>query len=293
MDGVETEMRSIINLIRPHQYVKNLFVFAPMLFALRWEKPVVIESLLIFVLFSLLASSVYIMNDINDVEEDRAHPEKRFRPIASGEIGRTKAFSILSVLLGTSLVSGFYMDVYLFVILMSYFLLNVAYSLRLKHIPILDISIISVGFVLRIFAGSVAIDTPPSMWIVLVTFLLSLFLALAKRRDDVLLSIRGKQTRKNIDGYNLEFVNAAMVLMSGVVIMSYILYTISAEVQGRLNTHYLYLTSFFVVIGIMRYMQITFVEENSGSPTKIVLKDRFLQITIVLWLIAFMIIVKY
>jgi len=293
MDGVETEMKSIINLIRPHQYIKNLFVFAPMLFAFRWESSVVIESLLIFVLFSLLASSVYIMNDINDVEEDRAHPTKKHRPIASGAIGKSKAYAILAIFLSVSLGVGYYTDINLFIILLAYFILNVAYSIKLKRIPILDIAIISIGFVLRVFAGSVAIDTPPSMWIVLVTFLLSLFLALAKRRDDVLLSIQGKQTRKNIDGYNFEFVNAAMVLMAGVVIMSYILYTISSEVQNRLNTHYLYLTSFFVVLGIMRYMQITFVEENSGSPTKVVLKDRFLQITIALWLIAFMIIVKY
>lgn len=124
------------------------------------------------------------------------------------------------------------------------------------------------------------------------TFLLALFLAIAKRRDDVILSNKGKETRKNIDGYNLEFVNAVMVFMSGVIVVSYILYTVSDDVIKRLHTENLYLTSSFVILGIMRYMQITFVEENSGSPTKIVLKDRFLQITILLWLLSFFLVVN-
>lgn len=124
------------------------------------------------------------------------------------------------------------------------------------------------------------------------TFLLALFLALAKRRDDVLLALDGQQTRKNIDGYNLEFVNASMVLMAGVVIVSYIMYTISPAVTARLGTEYLYLTSFFVILGILRYMQITFVEENSGSPTRVVIKDTFLKLTIFFWLLSFVGIVK-
>jgi len=119
------------------------------------------------------------------------------------------------------------------------------------------------------------------------TFLLALFLALAKRRDDVLLSCQGLNTRKSIDGYNLDFVNAAMIIMASVTVVAYIFYTISAEVQLRLQTEHLYLTVIFVLIGILRYMQITFVENNSGSPTKIVLKDRFLQLTILSWAASF------
>ena len=124
------------------------------------------------------------------------------------------------------------------------------------------------------------------------TFLLAIFLALAKRRDDVLLSLGGQETRKNIDGYNLEFVNASMVLMAGVVIVSYIQYTISPEVIARLGSHYLYLTSFFVILGVLRYMQITFVEQNSGSPTKVLIRDTFMKLTIIFWLISFIMIVK-
>jgi len=145
---------------------------------------------------------------------------------------------------------------------------------------------------LRILAGAFLIQLSPSTWIVLVTFLLALFLALAKRRDDCLLAREGKKTRKNIDGYNLEMVNASMTLMAGVTIVAYIMYTVSPEVIVRLGTHNLYLTSFFVILGIMRYMQVTFVEQNSGSPTKLILKDRFLQLVLVGWIVSFYIIIK-
>jgi hypothetical protein len=130
------------------------------------------------------------------------------------------------------------------------------------------------------------------MWIVLVTFVLALFLALAKRRDDCLLALDGKKTRKNIDGYNLEMLNAAMTLMAGVTVVAYIMYTVSPEVIERLGTHNLYITALFVIIGILRYMQLTFVEQNSGNPTKLVLKDRFLQITIILWITSFYLIIR-
>jgi 4-hydroxybenzoate polyprenyltransferase len=227
-----------------------------------------------------------------DIEEDRQHPKKKHRPLASGAISKNTAKILILFLSIFSFLMAFLVNINLFSVLVFYFLLNVAYSLKLKHITIVDIFIIATGFVLRLFAGATVIDNQLSMYIIIMTFLLALFLAIAKRRDDVVLSSQGKETRKNIDGYNLEFVNAIMVFMSGVIVVSYILYTVSADVIERLQTEHLYLTSFFVILGIMRYMQITFVEENSGSPTKIVLKDRFLQITILFWLISFFVIVN-
>ncbi len=140
---------------------------------------------------------------------------------------------------------------------------------------------------MRVFAGAAVIGISVSMWIVLMTFLLALFLAIAKRRDDVLLANSGVKVRKNIDGYTVEFINAAMVIMSSVVIVSYIFYTISEEVEKRLHTHNLYLTVIFVIVGILRYMQITMVENNSGNPSKLLLKDRFLQLTILGWILVF------
>jgi len=285
-------MKNIIKILRPHQYIKNLFIFAPLLFSFNFELNGFINITMAFILFSIIASSIYIFNDYMDIDEDRKHPSKRNRPLASGKISQKTARYLFLGLSSVSLISSFVVSLDLFIILLIYFMLNIAYSLKLKHIPIVDIFIISTGFVLRLFAGSSTIDAKLSMWIIIMTFLLALFLAIAKRRDDVLLSLQGQKTRKNIDGYNLEFVNAVMVLMASVIIVSYILYTVSAEVTSRLQANYLYLTAFFVILGIMRYMQVTFVEEKSGSPTKIVLKDKFLQVTILCWLISFFIVVK-
>ena len=246
-----------------------------------------ISGFITFIIFSITASSIYVLNDLKDINEDRAHPVKCSRPVASGAISIRNAIFIFIFLLTLGLASSYWYSIELFYVVSLYVILNILYSLKLKHISIVDISIISIGFVLRIFAGSTVISTQPSMWIVLMTFLLALFLALAKRRDDVNLAAGGLKTRKNIDGYNLEFVNAAMVIMASVVIVSYVFYTVSDAVQQRLNNEFLYLTVFFVILGVMRYMQITFVESNSGSPTKIVLKDRFLQLTIALWASSF------
>jgi len=251
-----------------------------------------IDTLLAFILFSILASAIYIFNDLMDIDEDRQHPTKKNRPLASGAVSIQTAKLLILVLSLVSLSISFVLSIYLFAILLIYFILNILYSLKLKHISILDIFIIATGFVLRLFAGSAVTNIELSMWIIITTFLLAIFLALAKRRDDVLLSLAGQETRKNIDGYNLEFVNAAMVLMAGVVIVSYIQYTISAEVIARLGSHYLYLTSFFVILGVLRYMQITFVEEDSGSPTKVVIRDSFLKMTIFFWLLSFVVITK-
>jgi 4-hydroxybenzoate polyprenyltransferase len=175
------------------------------------------------------------------------------------------------------------------VVVSIYFILNLAYSLKLKHVPLLDISIIAVGFVLRVVAGGVIPDIFVSHWILMMTFLLALFLGLAKRRDDVKIFMEsGKKMRKSIDGYNLEFINTGMVLMGGVTIVCYIMYTLSDEVVLRLG-NYLYLTSLFVILGVLRYLQITFVKENSGNPTKILLKDIFIQMVLVGFIISFVV----
>jgi len=227
-----------------------------------------------------------------DIEEDKAHPTKKNRPLASGKVKKPTAQLLIIMMSFFTLTTALFINIQLFTVLFIYFVLNIAYSLKLKHISILDIFIIATGFVLRLFAGSAVTNIELSMWIIVMTFLLAIFLALAKRRDDVLLSLAGQETRKNIDGYNLEFVNASMVLMAGVVIVSYVQYTISPEVIARIGSEHLYLTAFFVILGVLRYMQITFVEEDSGSPTKVVIRDRFLRLTIFFWLLSFVVITK-
>ena len=266
-----------------------MFVFAPLFFSYSFESGVLIQTLVAFVLFSLTASAIYVLNDIKDVDSDRQHPSKKNRPLASGEVSIKSAWIIFLVLASSAMVISSIYHWELFQVLIAYFILNVAYSMGLKHVALVDVCMISVGFILRLFAGSVFLPQQLSMWIIVMTFLLATFLAIAKRRDDVVLSLSGKETRKNVDGYNLEFVNAAMTFMSAVIIVCYIQYTISDEVILRLQSNYIYLTSVFVILGILRYMQITFVENKSGSPTMIVLTDRFLQLTILAWLVSFLV----
>lgn len=285
-------MKQIIILLRLHQWIKNIFIFAPFFFTFNFNTDLLMILSIGFILFSFAASGIYILNDYHDIAEDRLHPTKKNRPLASGAVSKHTAVVLMVGLIGMASIGSIMLSPIFALIIAIYLILNMAYTFKLKHISILDISIIALGFVLRIFAGAVLINTEPSMWIVLVTFLLALFLALAKRRDDCLLALDGKKTRKNIDGYNLEMVNAAMTLMAGVTVVSYLMYTVSSEVTERLGTHNLYLTSAFVIIGILRYMQLTFVEKNSGSPTKLVLKDRFLQLVLIGWIISFYIIAK-
>ena len=287
--GCIVKLSTIIKLMRPQQYIKNLFIFLPLFFALKIsDTELLTNAFIAFIAFSLTASAVYVLNDYHDIEEDRQHPTKRDRPLASGAISKVQALGIMAVLF----VAGFglmaMLSLQAVMILLAYVIMNIAYSLYLKHIAILDVTIIAIGFVLRLFIGSVVTNIPLSMWIVVMTFLLALFMALAKRRDDVLIYLdTGKKMRKVIDGYNLQFLDTAMAIMASVVIVSYTIYTTSPEVVERVHSQYLYLTALFVILGIMRYLQITFVLKDSGSPTKIVFEDRFIQLTLLGWIITF------
>ncbi len=275
--------------MRPHQYIKNLFIFLPLFFALKiTDTTLLFNAFIAFIAFSLTASAIYSLNDYHDIEEDREHPKKRNRPLASGAITKKEAVVMMVMLSVTGFVLMTSLSFNAAAILGAYVVMNVAYSFFLKHVAIVDVTIIAVGFVLRLFIGSAVTGIPLSMWIVIMTFLLALFMALAKRRDDVLIYLNtGKKMRKVIDGYNLQFLDTAMAIMASVVIVAYTIYTTSAEVVARVHSEYLYLTALFVILGILRYMQIAFVQQDSGSPTKIVLKDRFMQLTIVGWGVAF------
>lgn len=287
--GNHLQLSSIIKLMRPHQYIKNLFIFLPLFFAMKiTDLSLLTNGIIAFIAFSLTASAIYTLNDYHDIEEDREHPKKKNRPLASGDISKSQAIIIMAVLgiTGFSLMAT--LSLKAVGIISAYVTMNVAYSFYLKHIAILDVTIIALGFVLRLFIGSAVTGIPLSMWIVLITFLLALFMALAKRRDDVLIYLdTGKKMRKVIDGYNLQFLDTAMAIMASVVIVAYTIYTTSPEVVARINSNYLYLTSFFVILGIMRYLQVAFVFKDSGSPTKIVLKDRFMQLTLIGWVLTF------
>lgn len=282
-------LREYIRLLRIPQYIKNVFIFLPLFFAFQITDPVLfVRATAAFVSFCLIASGVYIFNDIRDIEDDRRHPAKKDRPLASGSVSKNAAVVIMLCLFMSGFATAMLLDAHLLYPVGLYLILNFWYAIRLKHIPIVDIFIIASGFILRIFVGAVATASHTSMWIITMTFLLALFLALAKRRDDVLIYLRSeKKVRKSIDGYNLVFIDSAMVSMSAVIIVAYIMYTVSPDVIARMKTDNLFVTTTFVVMGIMRYMQLTLVEEASGSPTEIVIKDRFIQLSILGWVATF------
>ncbi|RUM66229.1 MAG: prenyltransferase, partial [Sulfurospirillum sp.] len=204
MHEFSSHKKSIIRLLRPHQYIKNLFIFFPIFFALKiTDFDLLFKAFVAFVAFSLVASAIYVLNDYFDIEVDKVHPKKRFRPLASGEISKEQARVIMLVLfiLGFFLMSLLSLKATLFLGL--YALMNVAYSIKLKHISIVDTVTIAVGFVLRLFVGSAVTGIVLSKWIVIMVFLLALFLALAKRRDDVLIFLKnGTQSREVIKNYN-------------------------------------------------------------------------------------------
>ena len=272
-----------------------MFLFIPVFFAGKIFSLETITHLLGgFFCFSMVASSIYIINDYRDIEDDQKHPTKQFRPLASGAVSKTAAILICILFLTIGFtVAWLIRDKFLFV-LGIYFLLNLGYSFGLKTIPILDIIIVAIGFVLRVKAGAVIAFVGLSEWLVIMVFLLALFMALAKRRDDVLLKLAsGTDMRKSVKGYNLEFINVAISLICAVIVVAYFMYTTSTEIIARLQTYRLYYTCLFVLAGILRYLQLVFVQEDSQSPTKILYKDRFIQLTILLWIFSFYLILYF
>ena len=278
-----------VKLLRPKDWAKNLFLFIPLFFAGEiFNVELIISVFLGLIAFSFIASSIYIINDYRDIEDDRKHPVKCKRPLASGAVSKPAALVICALLIVAGFtLAWFIRDKFLFV-LGIYFFINLGYSLGLKNIPILDIILLASGFVLRIKAGSVISYITLSEWIIIMVFLLAVFMAVGKRRDDVLLKLSsGTDMRKSIKGYNLEFLNILLALVCAVIVVAYLMYTMSEEVAVRMGTHRLYYTCLFVLGGIMRYLQIIYVSTDSGSPTKILYKDRFIQITLLLWIASY------
>jgi len=286
-------LKNYIDLMRPSQYFKNLFIFAPLFFGLKITNiELLLSTFVAFLSFSLIASAVYIFNDYHDVEEDKLHPTKKNRPLASGSISKKAALLLMLMLLLVGLCIFSLLGRQMLYIVFVYLVINIAYTIKLKHVAIIDVFIIAIGFVLRLFIGSAVTNIELSMWIILMTFLLALFLALAKRRDDVLIFLSsGDKARKVIDGYNIDIVNLSMTIIASVNIVSYIMYTVSPEVIKKAHTDKLYLSVVFVLLGIMRYLQITFVEKKSGSPSDILLRDRFIQLTISGWILTLWILI--
>ena len=289
-------MKKTLLLIRPQQWIKNGFVLIPMFFGGRLlNADDAIASVVTFFAFSCAASAIYCFNDIVDVDADRRHPVKCRRPIASGAVSVPTAYALMAVLVLLSALLLFFLPQRAGEtagIVAFYFLLNMAYCLWLKRHAIIDVCTVAFGFVLRILAGGMACNVAVSNWLVLMTFLLALFLSFAKRRDDVLrMNETGEPPRRNTIRYNITFVNQAITITGTVTLVCYIMYTVSPEVVSRFHAPYLYLTSIFVLVGLLRYMQLTVVDEVSGDPTKILLRDRFTQAIVVAWIMVFLLII--
>jgi decaprenyl-phosphate phosphoribosyltransferase len=278
---------AILTLMRPHQWVKNAFVAAPLFFtpqALSWDSVGLV--LVGIASFCLVASAVYILNDYVDCEADKLHPKKCRRPIASGQVTPAAALATFSVLLALGLTTAFSLDAAFGAAAALYFVVNVAYCLALKHVSIVDVMTITFGFVLRVVAGATLIGANISVWIIMCTGLIALFLALAKRRDDLAKSLDGTH-RPALDGYTKPFLDSVISVVLGALLIAYMMYTTDEEVAARLDTEQLYVTVPFVLAGILRYLQIALVEERSGAPTVVVLSDGFLIGCMALWLAVF------
>ncbi len=285
-----------IRLIRPSHWVKNMFVFMPLFFGHQLLNiPLLLNAMVMCVSFSFIASAVYCLNDIIDVEADRRHPVKCKRPIASGDVSVPTAYLMMLILIAMSISVLFLSSVGVvsgICVIAAYLLMEIAYCLKLKRYAIIDVCMLSLGFVLRIIAGGVVTDIVISHWLVMMTFLLTLFLGIAKRRDDVLkMMSTGIAPRHNTKRYNLTFVNNAITITASVMLVCYIMYTVSPEVTENFHTRYLYLTSIFVLIGLLRYMQLAVVDEKTGDPTKILLHDRFTQLVVAAWGLTFLLII--
>ncbi len=276
-------------LLRFHQYIKNFFIFLPVFFGLKiFDYYPLIATSAAFSAFCLVSSAVYIFNDYIDREADKKHPTKCRRPLAAGSVTIKSAAILMAGLLSSGLMIAFTINIHIFILIVSYVILNILYSVKLKQIAIIDVFIISAGFVIRIYIGYEASGIMVSEWLIIMTFLLALFLALAKRRDDLIIFHEsGNKMRKVIDGYSLEFLNVTIMVMTSVLIVSYIMYTVSPEIRWRAGSDKLYLTVIWVIMGLMRYLHVIYVANNSGSPTMVLLKDRFLQIIVIGWLVTF------
>jgi len=276
-------------LLRPRDWAKNLFLFIPLFFSGELFIWSLYPNLFLgFIAFCFIASSIYIINDYRDIEQDKKHPEKSKRPLASGLVSKKLAILICILLIIAGFTISYFIREKFMFVLGIYFLVNLFYSFGVKNIPILDIIILSIGFVLRVKAGAVIVLVGVSEWLNIMIFLLALFMAIGKRRDDVLLKLSsGTDMRRAIKGYNLDFLNVAIALVCAVIVVAYLMYTMSPEVLKRMGTYRLYYTCLFVLAGIMRYLQIIFVQSASGSPTKILYKDRFIQVSLILWIASF------
>jgi 4-hydroxybenzoate polyprenyltransferase len=284
-------MKTVLNyieMLRPRQWVKNVFVFAGLIFSRHfYYGESITTAIAAFVVFCALSSSVYILNDVLDYEEDKVHPTKRDRPIAAGAIPRTTAV-VLSFIIGiVALYGAHFINARFLYICLLYAVMMILYSVAVKHIIILDVLFVAVGYVLRAIAGAVAISVEISAWLLLCTLLFALFLVVSKRRTEiVLLGDDALRHRKTLDQYSVTMLDQMIAIVTSACIVSYCLYTLAPETVAKFNTRNLIFTVPFVVYGIFRYLYITYKRTEAAVPEQALLTDAPLLVCFILWVVV-------
>ncbi|HHW57159.1 MAG TPA: decaprenyl-phosphate phosphoribosyltransferase [Clostridia bacterium] len=276
--------------MRPKQWIKNVFVLAALVFSRKMLDALSFERALAgFLLFCAVSSSVYIINDIADIEKDKLHPKKRLRPLPSGSVTKKEAIVLFIILLLISLIFSFMLDINFGIIVLLYLIVNLAYSFYFKNIIIIDVMIIAIGFVLRVIAGAVVIDVPSSPWLLLCTLLLSLFLAITKRKSEViLLEDSAKEHRDVFDKYSVELLNNMLSIVTSSTIIAYSLYTFYSD-KGYL----MMITILFVIYGIFRYQYISDKKNLGGNPEQAFFEDKPFLINGILYAITVILILYF
>lgn len=279
--------------MRPKQWVKNVFIFAGIIFSRNlFQTEPLIKVMIGFILFSLASSSIYIFNDIRDMKQDRQHPEKCKRPLPAGKLRTSTAF-VISMALGIiAFAGGFLLDVTFLAILAAYIIMNILYSFKIKQWVILDVMCIAMGFVLRVLAGTTLAGVSPSDWLFICAISISLFLGFSKRRHELaLIGSSANHHRKVLSDYSIPFLDQMIAVATACTVMSYALYTISPETIGRFKTRNLVITIPFVLYGIYRYLYLIHQKATGGNPTRAVLTDFPLLINGILWMAAVILII--
>ncbi|MEE9553116.1 MAG: decaprenyl-phosphate phosphoribosyltransferase [candidate division Zixibacteria bacterium] len=287
-------IKAILLSMRPTHWVKNLIIFAALVFAQVYMIPGKIgQAFLAFMAFNFATSSVYLINDIFDRENDKKHPVKCQRPIASGKLPISVASVTALVLIAVSIGISASVNLLTLITLAVYILLNFAYSTALKHVVIIDVMTIAAGFVIRAVAGGFAIDVPISAWLLVCTTLLALFLGFGKRRHELtLLSVSATEHRRSLEHYSTPFLDQMISVVTASTVIAYAFYTLSPEVVGHFGTGWLSLTIPFVLYGIFRYLYLIFHKEMGGSPTKLLLTDPPLMLCVLLWLVTVLLVIN-
>jgi 4-hydroxybenzoate polyprenyltransferase len=286
--GFMNSTRALVWSLRPYQWVKNTLVFAGLIFShslVRWES--VRLSSFAFLCFCLASSGVYLANDLRDLEEDRQHPTKRLRPLAAGALEPRTAVFALMLLLLCAFVGGYFLKPMFGVVLLGYVVLNAAYTLWLKHLVILDVMTVAIGFILRAVGGAVVIGVTASPWLILCTLMLALLVGFGKRRNELtLLEDKAQNHRRSLEGYSTQFLDLMMAVTACAVVVTYALYTMADETVARFGTRAMVLTTPWVLYGVFRYFYLVLKRSEGGDPSRLFISDLPMMINALLWVIV-------